>query len=87
MPIITSDDVGCLDAAKQGLADLLLRVQDMPHPKLHSLVSIVDAWKTSRRKTHEKVISLSAEVCITVFLTFLCVGCGGYRKGFLNSVW
>ena len=79
------DELGGLDAAKQGLADLQLRQQDMHHPKLHSLVSVVDTWKMNKRNTEEKVFSF----VWTYFaiLTAVYIGCGGFRRGFFNSFW
>ena len=46
---------GGLDAAGQGLSDLQLREQEMPHPKLNKLVSVVDTWKNNRKQPREKV--------------------------------
>lgn len=47
-----------LDLAKQSLADVQLRStnHNMDHPKLQTMVSIVNTWRdTSRKYTREKV--------------------------------
>ena len=50
---------GKLDVVKQGLTDIQVREagkQRLHHPKLHSVVSVVNTWKTTIRKhTREKV--------------------------------
>lgn len=52
--------LGCLDSAKQGLADLALLQQNTPHPKLNSLISTVNEWMASRTNSEEKVFRFSS---------------------------
>lgn len=57
---------GSLDLVKQSLADIQLRSRDqnMHHPKLQALVSIVNTWRTTRRYAREKVCLVSCSVSV-----------------------
>ena len=66
--------IDSLALVKEGLATIQLREsgdQTMSHPKLHSMISIVNTWKiTTRKHTLEKVQCsiYHLSICIHVYV-------------------
>ena len=57
---------GSLDLAKQSVADIQLRSrnQSMYHPKLQTMVSVVNTWRTNTRKHSREKVYLYVHVCV-----------------------